>query len=75
MFNSQERIEQLEEENRQLKEDIEYLAADRQEIKKYAEKLEEQLKVIRDLYECEADKADDLAHEVSRLNKILKGKK
>jgi len=75
MFNAQDKIDQLENENAQLKEDVEYLAADRQEIKKYAEKLEEKLKTIQVLYEAEADRADDLLGEVSRLNKILKGKK
>lgn len=67
-------MESLKEENQQLKRDIEYLASERANEKKRAEKLEEQMKTMRTLYEAEASEADDLAHEVSRLNKILKEK-
>ena len=65
-------IRTLTEENEQLKRDIEYLAAERAVEKKRAEKLEEQLKTMRGLYEAEASEADDLAHEVSRLNAVIK---
>ena len=60
-------IERLEKENAQLKEDILYLSEDRSEEKRRAEKAEEQLKTIQYLYEQEADRADELAREVSRL--------
>ena len=65
-------LESLKEENQQLKRDIEYLASERANEKKRAEKFEEQLRTMRTLYEAEASEADDLAHEVSRLNKIIK---
>ena len=60
-------IERLEKENTQLKEDILYLSEDRSEEKKRAEKAEEKLRKIQYLYEQEADSADELAREVSRL--------
>jgi chromosome segregation ATPase len=60
-------IERLEKENTQLKEDILYLSEDRSEEKKRAEKAEEKLKTVQYLYEQEADRADELAREVSRL--------
>ena len=65
-------LESLKDENQQLKRDIEYLAAERANEKKRAEKFEEKLQTMRTLYEAEASEADDLAHEVSRLNKALK---
>ena len=67
-------MQMLKEENQQLKRDIEYLASERNNEKKRAEKLEEQMQTMRELYEHEANTADDLAHEVARLNKVLKGK-
>ena len=68
-------MQMLKEENQQLKRDIEYLASERNNEKKRAEKLEVKLATLRELYEAEANTADDLAHEVSRLNKALKEKK
>jgi chromosome segregation ATPase len=60
-------IDRLEKENTRLKEDILYLSEDRSEEKKRAEKTEEKLRKIQYLYEQEADSADELAREVSRL--------
>ena len=68
-------MQMLKEENQQLKRDIEYLASERNNEKKRAEKLEVKLATLRELYEAEANTADDLAHEVSRVNKALKEKK
>ena len=68
-------MEQLKEENQQLRRDIDYLAAERANEKKRAEKLEEKLATLHELYEHEANTADDLSHEVARLNKALKEKK
>jgi predicted nuclease with TOPRIM domain len=75
MFNAQERIDQLEAENAQLREDIDFLAAERANERKNAERLEEQIQTLRVLYEAEADTANDLSMEVARLNKVLKEKK
>jgi predicted nucleic acid-binding Zn-ribbon protein len=65
-------LDKLNDENEQLKRDIEYLAAERVAEKKRAEKLEGQMKTMRTLYEAEANEADDLAHEISRLNAVIK---
>ena len=65
-------IQRLKEENEQLRRDIDYLAAERASEKKRAEKLEGQMQTLRMLYEAEASEADDLAHEISRLNGVLK---
>jgi predicted nucleic acid-binding Zn-ribbon protein len=67
-------LESLKDENQQLRRDIDYLAAERANEKKRAERLEEQMQTMRELYEHEANTADDLAHEVARLNKVIKGK-
>ena len=64
----------LMDENKQLREDIDYLAAERADEKKRCEKAEEELMTVRALYESEADTVNDLAMEVARLNKVLKMK-
>ena len=60
-------IERLEKENAQLREDINYAVSIRNEEKKRAEIAEEKFRTVQYLYEEEADRADELAREISRL--------
>ena len=60
-------IERLEKENTQLREDINYAVSIRNEEKKRAEIAEEKFRTVQYLYEEEADRADELAREISRL--------
>ena len=60
-------VQDLEDENRTLKEDVEFLGAIHETDRKRIEKLEETISILRSQLEDEADKKWELQQELNRL--------